>query len=74
MILDSISHIVCKFQNDWFVNKKKAKFGDGPLNGAEQHGLNDWHQNILAPERIDAKMSRRQSVGAKMLQTPCKHI
>ena len=30
-ILDSISHVVRKFQKDWSVNKKKAKFGDGPL-------------------------------------------
>ena len=26
MILDSISHIVCKFPKDWLVNKKKAKW------------------------------------------------
>ena len=29
MLLNSISHIVCKFQKDWM--KKKAKIGDGPL-------------------------------------------
>ena len=34
MLLNSISHIVCKFQKDWMKNKKKikTKFGDGPLN------------------------------------------
>ena len=31
MLLNSISHIVCKFQKDWLINKKKAKFDDGPL-------------------------------------------
>ena len=37
MILDSVSHIVCKFQKDWLVNKIKAKFGDGPLNPLSVH-------------------------------------
>ena len=29
MLLNSVSHIVCKFQKSWM--KKNAKFGDGPL-------------------------------------------
>ena len=32
MILNSISHIECKFQKDWWVNKKRPNLATASLN------------------------------------------
>ena len=37
LILNSISHIVCKFQKDWLINKKKPSLATAPLMNAKFH-------------------------------------
>ena len=45
-LLNSISHIVCKFQKDWMVSKKKAKFGDSPLNQLQLCDYNFFQRKL----------------------------